>query len=101
MDDSTRPAVLAALQAEAAALLAWVAEATEAGLAAAERRVRDGVLAVGARLLEAGLAARGTGKAGPRVACACGGAAGLEGYRPKGAQTLVGWGTLRRAHYDY
>ena len=101
MDDSTRPAVLAALHAEVAALLAWVEGAPGLDLATAERRVRDAVRALGARLLEAGLAARGTGKAGPRVACACGGATGLEGYRPKGAQTLVGWGTLRRAHYDY
>ena len=98
MDDSTRPAVLAALQAEVAALLAWVAEEGP-DLAAAERRVRDGVLALGARLLAAGLAARGTGKAGPRVPCPCGGEAGFEGYRPKQVQTLVGWVGLRRAYY--
>ena len=34
---------------------------------AAERRVREWVPALGARLLAAGLAARGSGTAGPRV----------------------------------
>jgi hypothetical protein len=65
----------------------------------AEGTVRDGVLAIGARLLEAGLAARGTGKAGPRRPCSCGGVASCEGYRPKHVQTLVGWLTVRRAYY--
>jgi hypothetical protein len=99
VDDSTTRAVLDALGAEVAALLAWVAEAEEVDLANAERRVREGVLALGARLLEAGLAARGTGKAGPRLRCACGGTAAFEGYRPKTVQTLVGWLTVRRAYY--
>ncbi len=99
MDDSTRPAVLAGLHAEVTALLGWVADAAELDLATAERRVRDGVRALGARLLAAGLAARGAGKDGPRRACACGGAAGFEGYRAKEVQTLVGWITLRRAYY--
>ena len=99
MDDSTRPAVLAALHAEVTALLAWVAEATALDLATAERRVRDAMRALGARLLEAGLAARGTGKAGPRRPCPCGDQAGCEGYRAKGVQTLVGWVTVRRAYY--
>ncbi len=99
MDDSTRPAVLAEVQAELAALLGWLGEAAGLDLAVAERATRERVLAVGARLLEAGLAARGTGKAGPRVPCPCGAEAGFEGYRPKGAQTLVGWVAVRRAYY--
>ena len=99
MDDSTHPAVLDALRAELAGLLAAVTEAGGQDLADLERVVRDGVLAVGGRLLEAGLAARGTGKAGPRLACPCGGAAGFEGYRPKAVQTLVGWVAVRRAYY--
>jgi hypothetical protein len=57
------------------------------------------MLAIGARLLEAGMAARGPGKAGPHQRCACGGAATFEGYRPKGVQTMVGWITIRRAYY--
>ncbi len=60
-------------------------------MVAAEGMVGDGMLALGARLLGASLAARGTGKAGPRMACACGGDAAFEGYRPKQVQTLVGW----------
>ena len=68
-------------------------------LETAEGTVRDGMLAIGARLLEAGLAARGTGKGGARQACACGGQAAFEGYRAKGVQTLVGWVTVRRAYY--
>lgn len=99
VDDSTRPAVLAALHAEVAALLAWVEEAPEVDLATAERRVRDAMRALGARLLAAGLAARGPGKDGPRRPCACGALARFEGYRVKGVQTLVGWIAVRRAYY--
>jgi hypothetical protein len=57
------------------------------------------VLAVGARLLAAGLAARGAGKAGPGVPCGCGGEAGFEGDRAREVQTLVGWVAVRRAYY--
>ena len=99
MDDSTGPAVLDEIRAEAAALFAWLAGADGPGLAAAERVVRERLLAAGARLLEAGLAARGPGQAGPRVPCGCGGAAGFEGYRPKAVQTLLGWVGVRRAYY--
>ena len=99
MDDSTRPAVLAALHREVTALLEWVEETAALDLAAAEARVRDGVRALGARLLGAGLAARGAGQEGPRRPCACGGQAAFEGYRAKEVQTLVGWITLRRAYY--
>ena len=48
-------------------------------LETAERTVRDGVLAIGARLLEAAVAARGAGKSGARHGCACGTAARFEG----------------------
>ena len=98
MDDSTRPAVLAEVQAELAALLGWLGEAAGLDLAVAEGAVRERVLAVGARLLEAGVAARGTGKAGPRQPCACGGQAVFAGDRPKAVQTVVGWIGVRRAY---
>lgn len=99
MDDSTRFAVLAAVQADVAALWDEVLRAPEQDLETAEGRMRDGVLAIGARLLEASVAARGTGKAGPRRPCACGGEARCEGYRTKGVQTVVGGISIRRAYY--
>jgi len=98
MEDSTLPAVRAALQTDLAALLDGVAQAPVLDLATAEQRVRAGVLELGARLLTAGLAARGTGKDGARRPCGCGGAATFEGYRPKQVQTLLGWIELRRAY---
>ena len=99
MDDSTRPAVLMEALGALTALLDRVAGGDGADLEATERLVREGVLAVGARVLEAGLAARGTGKTGVGQACTCGGTAGFEGYRTKAVQTVVGWITLRRAYY--
>ena len=66
MDSSTRQAVLAAVQEELARLWetwwrrqSWTWRRPRRGL-------RDGVLAIGAQLLEAAVAARGPGKAGPR-----------------------------------
>src|SRR5690348_2631984 len=79
MDDSTRPAVLDEVQADLIALLDWLGTAAGLDLSAAEQGVRDGVVAIGARLLEAGMAARGTGKAGGRGAGAGGGAAACWG----------------------
>ena len=99
MDDSTGSAVLAELAADLAKLWEAVVGAQTGALETAEGRIRDGVLAIGARLLEAGVAARGTGKAGPRLPCACGGTAVCEGYRTKQVQTVVGWITVRRAYY--
>jgi hypothetical protein len=99
MDDSTRSAVLEALGADLAAVWDEVIGAAGDDLETAEGRVRDGVLAIGARLLEASVAAGGTGKEGARRACGCGGTAGFEGYRVKGVQTVVGWITVRRAYY--
>lgn len=99
MDDSTRPAVLAAVTEELARLWDEVTSAEGLAFEQAEGVVRDGVLAIGARVLAAVVAAQGPGQAGPRLACACGGTASFEGYRPKGVQTVVGWITVRRAYY--
>ena len=99
MDDSTGSVVLAAVGAEVAALWEAVVSVEGSDLETAEGMVRDGVLAIGARLLEASVAARGTGKGGARIACGCGGDAGFEGYRAKQVQTVVGWITIRRAYY--
>jgi hypothetical protein len=99
MDDSTGSAVLAGIRADLERLWAEVTSAEAVDLETAEGAVRDGVLAIGARLLAAGLAARGNGKTGARRACPCGGVATFEGYRPKGVQTVVGWITIRRAYY--
>lgn len=99
VDDSTRSAVLAAVAADVERLWEAVAGAEAPSLEAAEALARDGALAIGARLLEAAVAARGTGKAGARIGCPCGGVAGCEGYRRKGVQTVVGWVSIRRAYY--
>ena len=99
MDDSTRSAVLGALGADLARLWDELSGVEGLELEQAEGAVRDGVLAIGARLLEAVCAARGRGKAGAHRPCACGGAAGFEGYRPKGVQTVVGWIAVSRAYY--
>src|SRR5689334_14651480 len=99
MDDSTGSAVLAELGGELQRLWDEVVGAALLELETAEARLRDGVLAIGARLLEAGLAVRGAGKEGPRRPCPCGALAGFEGYRRKGVQTVVGWVTIRRAYY--
>jgi hypothetical protein len=94
-----RTAVVAEVGGELARLWTDLVGAEDLPLETAEGTVRDRVLALGARVLEASLAARGTGKAGPRIGCGCGGAAIFAGYRPKGVQTVVGWVTIRRAYY--
>jgi hypothetical protein len=99
MDDSTRSAVLMGLAADLEPLWEAVVGAETGDLEAAEATVRDGMLALGGRLLEAAIAARGAGKRGPRHPCACGGEARCEGYRRKGVQTVVGWISVRRAYY--
>lgn len=99
MDDSMGCAVLAALSADLQRLWDEVVGQEAGALERAEATVRDGVLAMGARLLEAAVTTRGTGKTGARIACPCGGQAGFEGYRSKGVQTVVGWITMRRAYY--
>lgn len=99
MDDSMGATVLAEMNGEVARLWEAVATAAVGDLATAEATVRDGVLAIGARLLEAAIAARGTGQDGPRRACACGAVAGFEDYRTKQVQTVVGWISIRRAYY--
>lgn len=79
MDDSTGSGVLAAVGAELAGLWEQLVSAETRDLETAEGTVRERMLAIGARVLEAGLAARGTGPAGPRHSCACGGMARFEG----------------------
>ena len=99
MDNSTGSVVLAAVAADLARLWDDLVSAEANDLETAEGAVRDGMLAIGARLLAAGLAARGTGKTGARRPCSCGADARCEGYRVKGVQTVVGWITVRRAYY--
>lgn len=92
-------AVLEAIQADLAALWTAVVGAETGDLETAESTVRDRMLAIGGRVLEASVAARGTGKAGSRIRCECGAEAVCEGYRRKQVQTVVGWITIRRAYY--
>ena len=101
MDDSTRSAVLVEALGSADLVHLWhEVTSTEAmDLETAEATVRDGMLAIGARLLAAAVAAQGTGKTGTHRPCACGGQAVCEGYRAKQVQTVVGWITMRRAYY--
>ena len=103
MDDTMHAAMRAAVVAAVAQEVATVFDALVApaafDLEQAEQLIRAGVLGMGARILAAGLSARGTGKAGPRWRCACGNQARFEGYRTKAVQTLVGWIEVRRAYY--
>jgi hypothetical protein len=99
VDDSTGSVVLAVVSEELQRLWADLGSAEAADLERAEGAVRERVLAIGARVLEAAMARRGTGKVGARMGCRCGGTATFEGYRPKGVQTVVGWITIRRAYY--
>lgn len=99
VDDSTRAVVLEDVRADLARLWDELTAAAVSDLETAEGTVRDGVLAIGARLLEAVLAARGTGKDGPRRPCPCAATATFAGYRQKGVQTVVGWISVRRAYY--
>ena len=103
MDDTMRhamrAAVVAAVEQEISALFDTLVAASAVQLEQAERLTRVGVLAIGARVLAASVAARGTGKTGARCACPCGAQATFEGYRTKAIQTLVGWIDVRRAYY--
>jgi hypothetical protein len=99
MADGTRAAVLAAVQADLEQLWDGIASAPTLDLEATEGIVRDRMHGIGARVLAAGLAARGTGKTGPRRRCACGGWAVFDRYRTKQVQTMVGWITITRASY--
>jgi hypothetical protein len=95
MDDSTFPAVLDALRAELADLLAWVSTTPDLDLGTAETETLRRVRAIGARLLEAGLAARDT--PGART-CRCGTRLRSEGRRARGVQTVLGWITIERTY---
>jgi len=99
VDDSTRQAVAESLRAEVAALADWLQGEADLTLEVAEVGLLERLRALGARLLEAEVARRGAGQAGPRLACACGGTAAFEGYRVKGVQTLLGGARVRRAYY--
>lgn len=102
-EDSTLPAVLeealAAVQEELRGLAVWLSAQPDLDLATAETLTLARVRTVGAAVLAATLAVRGTGKSVAALPCPCGGAAQCEGYRPKAVQTVVGWITLRRAYY--
>lgn len=99
MDDSTLPAVLAELQQELTDLACWLRVTPDLDLATAETTMLERLRDLGSRLLEAGIAARGTGHDPAGHTCTCGQWQRFEGYRPKGVQTLVGWITVRRAYY--
>lgn len=99
MDDSTLAAVLAEVEADLRDLLTWLTQTPDLPLAAAETTTFTRLRTVGARVLEAGMAARGTGKAIGALVCECGARLHSEGTRPKGVQTLVGWITLHRTYY--
>jgi len=98
MDDSTIPAVLAEVGRDLDELLGWVAETPNLALATAEMAILTAVRSLGARLLEAGLAARGRGRHASGQPCPCGAKLRCEGYRPKEVQTLLGWITVERAY---
>jgi hypothetical protein len=97
--DGTRAAVLAAAQADLERLWDGIVRGDALDLEATEGIVRDEMHGIGARMLAAGLAARGTGKTGPHRACACGGCAVFDRYRTKQVQTLLGWISISRASY--
>ena len=103
MDDTMRQAmrdgVVRAVEQEMSALFDVLVAAASMPLEQAEVLTQTGVLAIGAQVLAASIAARGTGKAGARDVCACGGQATCEGYRTKAVQTVVGWIEVRRAYY--
>lgn len=96
MDDSTIPAVLAESLADLADLVSWLGTTPDLDLGAAEAEVLDRVRAIGARLLQTGLAAR---PAPDGTICACGHRPRNEGHRPKEVQTLLGWITVDRTYY--
>jgi hypothetical protein len=80
------------------AAAAAAALAGGAGLEAAERAIRAGLIRLGASVLEDLLAAD-AGYAGPRLDCGAGHRAELAGYRGKTVDTVLGPVRLRRAWY--
>ena len=69
-----------------------------AGLEAAERAIRAGLIRLGAGVLEDLLAAD-PGYQGPRTGCGAGHQADFTGYREKSVDTVLGPVTIRRAWY--
>jgi hypothetical protein len=94
----------AALAAEAAAEVTRLAAAAAAslasgaGLEAAEKAIRAGLLRLGAGVLEDLLAAD-PGYAGTGLDCGCGHRAEIAGYRDKTVDTVLGRVAIRRAWY--
>ena len=70
-----------------------------AGLEAAEKAIRAGLLRLGASVLEDLLSAD-AGYAGPRLDCGAGHVAVFAGYRDKNADTVLGPVTIGRAWYQ-
>lgn len=99
MDDSMFPAGLADLYQDLDDLATWLRDTPGLDLGTAERETLTRLRTIGAQLLERGLTARGTGRVAGGLGCRCGAPMRLEGTRPKGVQTLVGWITLHRAYY--
>ncbi len=99
MDDSTFPAELADLCADLQALLGWLSQTPDLDLGTAETETLTRLRGIGTRVLETGFAARIAAVRGDRQVCGCGTRLHLDGYRPKGVQTLLGWITVRRATY--
>jgi len=93
------PAVLADLGRELQDLLGWVSQTPELDLGTAETETLARLRTIGIRLLETGLAARATAERGGEQRCGCGTRMHLDGHRPKGVQTLLGWITVCRATY--
>lgn len=90
---------MAALEEDVARLWEELTSAVELDVEPVAGAGRDGMLAIGARLLAAAVAVHGTGKVGPHPPCACGAATSFAGYRTKQVPTVVGWIPVRRASY--
>jgi hypothetical protein len=95
MDDSTFPAVLAAIDQDLQELLAWVGRTADLDLGIAETVVLEHMRAIGVRILETGLAAQSVSA---EMRCPCGQRLVSEGRRAKEVQTLVGWITVERTY---
>ena len=90
MDDSMFPAVLDELQQDVVALAAWLRDTPDLDLATAETTTLTRLRELGSRLLEAGLAARGTGWEVSRVICGCGQRMRLRGVSLQGGADAGG-----------
>lgn len=64
-----------------------------------ETYIQAGMLKVGARMMQALVAASGSGYEGSRRRCECGARAKFHSYRKKTVQTTIGTPTFARAYY--